>query len=847
MSGAISIIDGVVESGLLPANFNDLFADSWDSQNGRFNIQESQVLDFKESIPTEFSSPYGLGIVRLALAFHNTFGGLIVFGVHDHLFDLIDEKGPFDIEKFNRLISDVTTAHVECLSRPYTVNDRGSSKTIWVVLVPKRGISAPVRLVKEIGKYKIGTLWVRERHEVLETEPRHTAFLYSERLYPSQAESGRPVHRSFPPRPATLKDFINRGNVLDSLWDWFVLGDHPRLYLHGTGGSGKSTLAFEFARTLADYGGHIRAKNGTALDYVLYISGKESELDPQSGKEKPFTFRQFTTADEQFAQIAYHSGFLDQSLIEGAGSKTVDSLLDELFNGFSGLVVIDDIDALTRKNVDTGEETLFLKAVQASSRTRVLYTLRHPPAHAIKSSIPIPGLESTTELPAFVAACCGQFQVPLPNASELTGLAEATSRLPLLIETVVLVRRDTGSYKEAIATFRERGGDEARRYLYQREYDRLKPTGRARQLLAGLLLVSEPISFSALSGLFQFSRDELREAIGEASAIFLTAQQSESGDTLHQLTPPSIPFIDKASRELSYFANLEARIAHFKTEGMKSNPRDAALIVSMSGHLRRKEYQKVVDIAEAIPPSDKTLENPRIRAMMGCAYVPLGPEHWVRARQCFKHAEGLGYIDVFMMRHWFFLEFRSGYGYTEAERLCDRVLADPKMGPRYKSEFWSKRASCKFNKAIGVLGASREKGLGLLRESICDYFEAIAIGRALQDFDLSTTFGWVEAPIQRLLSVTGSDVDEYFLIFDVLLDRKHEVDQQAANLLLDYLTKSPVKADSKTTERVRIACERTLGKIRKAGKSLNDKPGWQSIVDALKKVSVALRSTLPNS
>ena len=81
-----------------------------------------------------------------------------------------------------------------------------------------------------------------------------------------------PVHRSLPPSPATLHHFVSRYKLLELLWQWFVLGDQPRLYLDGPGGSGKSTLAFEFARTLAETASEIRGPRGDRLDYVVFIS-----------------------------------------------------------------------------------------------------------------------------------------------------------------------------------------------------------------------------------------------------------------------------------------------------------------------------------------------------------------------------------------------------------------------------------------------------------------------------------------------------------------------------------------------------------------------------------------------
>jgi hypothetical protein len=137
---------------------------------------------------------------------------------------------------------------------------------------------------------------------VLEASSRHLPLLYSSRIALGAADAPIvPIHRS----PATVRDFVGRFTLLNALWDWLIFGDQPRAYLDGPGGSGKTTLAFEFARLLAETGTEVRLPNGDILDYVVFISGKEIELNSQTGKQQQFRLRNFTTAQEQLAQIAF--------------------------------------------------------------------------------------------------------------------------------------------------------------------------------------------------------------------------------------------------------------------------------------------------------------------------------------------------------------------------------------------------------------------------------------------------------------------------------------------------------------------------------------------------------------
>jgi len=228
-----------IETKQLPADFETLLGSLWDKNNLRFNTQETYVLDFKENIPPNFDEDYGIGILRLALGFYNSFGGVIVFGVRDQHLDVVGTSSWFDIETFNRTLTELAGMRAECLVRTYTIPIGTDSKMLAVVLVPKRDIRPPAKLNRKIGKYSEGTLWVRERHEVIGATSRNFPMLYSERVTPREEESadgGAPVHRSFPPSPATMQEFVSREPLEESLWNWFVFGDQPRIYLHGPGG-----------------------------------------------------------------------------------------------------------------------------------------------------------------------------------------------------------------------------------------------------------------------------------------------------------------------------------------------------------------------------------------------------------------------------------------------------------------------------------------------------------------------------------------------------------------------------------------------------------------------------------
>lgn len=840
MREELKSLAGWIERADLPVDGASLFGPAWNEVEQRFTVQETYILDYKDRVPTKFGDGYGSGIVRLLLAMYNSYGGLIVFGVTDRELTVCGVEQALDIEALNRVVSDVSGRSIECLSRCYTLPGL-EAKRVCALLVPKRRASKPVKLGVQLGSYAPGKLWLRDRHEVLEADATHLPTLYSARTsLPAEAsETSLPIHRSMPPSPATMEDFIGRKNLLAELWDWFVFGDQPRMYLSGPGGSGKSTLAYEFARSLAETGYNVTLPNGERVDYVIYISAKETELDTIKGRQQRFQLRQFDDTASQFQQILYHSGHYDAEAIADVNEEQALDLLQGLFSDYSGLVVIDDIDALSRRKVDTGEESLFLRSVYGTKRTKILYTLRYPPSYAMRSSIPVPGLTEGTEFYDFLEAVCTQFAVSPPSAEHIPLIQDVTSSLPLLIETVVGLRKHSSTYKDALADFRDKGGDDARQYLYQREYDQLDRDGKSREVLAALGFIKEPVTFTTIVNLLTVSPNRVRDAISECGSIFLTSTEDDQGETLYQLAVPAAPFVTAVSEQLNRVDLIRRRVELFVQEGVNYTSEEAALIVRLDRLIRSGSFQAISDLAQTISQHDPVMANPRVRGLIGQAYAQLGGPKREQARECFRAAEALNYFDIYMMRAWFHLEYQSGYGIAEARALCERILQNEKIGSRYRSEFLGKLGRCHASEAQALLGVSREKAIAALRSSALAYLNALWIGRSVRELDPQITLNWLERTLETFVNYIRGDIDTYLAMLESIALQKFDISIDTAEVLMRALAKSSQPLDDKARAKAYGHVRRTLAKI--------DKPDGGSLsvgMNRLKELLVVLQDGL---
>lgn len=570
--------------------------------------------------------------------------------------------------------------------------------------------------------------------------------------------------------------------------------------------------------------------NGEKVDYVLFISGKESELDTVAGRTQRFLLQQFTDVITQYQEILVKSGIANPDELP----DNEDGLLnwfDELFSSYNGLIVLDDIDALSRRGTDTGEEALFLKAATSAKRTRILYTLRYPAAHARRHSVPVTGLNQT-EFCTFLDTCCEQFGVTPPPADQMVAISTTTSNLPLLIENVVGLRKYCSSWRQALDQFNEKGGDEARRYLYQREYDRLLDTGRARELLAALAYVPMPLSFSTLAHLFSFSDEQVRDALSECTGIFLTTETGESGDTLYTVTPSSRSFITSVSDKLTRAELIRRKVELLVREGARYTPSEAAVIVRLEQLCKRSAYVDAIEIADTIPINDPVLANPKVLALIGEACANLENGDRVRARKCFKAAEALKYRDVKMMRSWFHLERRSGYGLEEAKRIASGMIESKSSAARVRSEFLSKLGDCYFAEARSFVNVSSEKTLHHFRCSIYCYAEAVRVGAADGSYDLSKTLDWLENVVSAYARFAYDKIDDYLDCIGAL-EPGSDLDPRVAEIIALGVIKLQIRIDEKSRARVSGVLTKSIGKLNKMIKSPKITPGWIKLRDML--------------
>lgn len=652
-----------------PSDFFKMFT----TEQGKFADGEGVFWDFKLEWPFSYSDNYWSGIARLICAFANTLGGMIIFGVDDQRRTGGHNAVLVNVDRLSQAFAQLTGARPGFVVRQY---DSEACGNVVCLLVPSRSASdLPYRFRQAVGLYDAGTLWVRDGHEVVKAMPQHYPVLFCRTQEGILNEGSSEVGGSLPPSPTTLKKFVGRAEVLDKLFAWLSVSDEPRTFLHGKGGSGKTAIAYEFAKLLKEHGSNRKIYGGYVIDNVVFLSAKEKQLTAATATIDDIQEPDFSSERELYQKILTYGGWTTSADVIAMETPELKKELIEFFELASSLIVIDDVDTLTTKGVDAGFDFVYRTLARCSSGSKVLYTLRNAPSQSLLNSIEVPGLPVGGEYEAFVSACCEQFGVEEPSKQFRDSvLAKESERRPLVIESIIALRRTAGSYKRAVELFEQHAGADVRDYVFSREWDALSEDNLARSLLLAIAELNRPASFAELETILQVDASRITDAIGAVREMFLEID-TVSDETLYSIAQLTRRFVLGKRLALTGSAVIRERVRAFNKYTFTASAAVASLVVSVdrllpARNILDQDPNRVAQAWSIVRQSTlapKVTEDPIFRSLRGYVAAMLRPPRLTEAREDFDYATEMNYEpDFYRLKAWLFAE-------KVVEDLGDRV------------------------------------------------------------------------------------------------------------------------------------------------------------------------------
>lgn len=620
---------------------------------------EAQLWDYKVKAPVLKVDPNDMDkqlhrlaigeLVKDAVAFHNAFGGYIVFGVSDKGRNrIVGVDEPFNCADFNKTLQRYAGTNIECFYNSIDLKIPGSSEplALGLLLIPRRAAGAPpVKMIRK-GPEKAGgkpcfqdEVYVRVRDECRAAANTHEdwKFLHSDRLPPEEVAGlgPVPVQSHLPARDDDLIEFVGRGKQLANLRQWFGDPRSPVRLITGIGGLGKTSLAYRFAEEVTETGaGQVEA--------VIWLTAKQQTFSALRGKMVPTSRVDFSDLGSLYNAILKALHF---ELPVSDEDPSLPEITDRLVEGLliiPSLIIVDDLDTLLpdeQKETVAALNSLALRTVgRDQPPSRILMTSRIDQGLPPTAIVKIRGLERAA-FDAHLSNLCNAFGIAPYTGQHLEDVFDASSGSPLFAASIVrLVKLGEDRY-DVVEKWKGVDGEEVRGFAFKRELDRLD--AMPSRVLYAVILLGET-TLNDVAEVLDMPARSVRDQVSELQAYHLISTITRThGDSAISVPGELQAIVDLIKDQLGATAQtVEAAVARaHERSGNQDRQVGAGIrtIVRMWGDDQREE---ALIVAQEL--SKKFKENGDAASILGSAYLRVKPAKYRDADRELERAVKLG-------------------------------------------------------------------------------------------------------------------------------------------------------------------------------------------------------------
>lgn len=627
--------------------------------SGRAYDFEGELWDYKIKAPVLGVDPsdaekqahrLAIGeLVKDAVAFHNAFGGYIVFGVKDNGNErLVGVSQSFNCADFNKSVQKYAGTNIECFYNNFEIDIPGHSGrlNIGLLLIPRRAAGAPpVKMLRRGPERANGKpcfydeVYVRIRDECRAASNTHEdwKFLHSDRHPPEQVTGLRPVpvQSHLPARDDDLIEFVGRDQQLASLRRWIGDPRSPVRLITGIGGLGKTTLAYRFAEEVIDIG-------AGQLEAVIWLTAKQQTFSALRGKMVPTSRVDFSDLGSLFNAIlkALHFEFPisdeDPSLAE---------ITDRLVEGLliiPSLIIVDDLDTLLPDEQKESVAALNSLALRTVGRdqppSRVLMTSRIDQGLPPTAIVKILGLERD-EFKAHLNNLCNTFGIAPYSGNSLEDVFEASSGSPLFAASIVRLVKLGEDRREVVEKWKGADGEEVRSFAFRRELARL--SAMPSRVLYAVMLLGET-TLNDIAEVLDMPARAVREQVSELQAYHLISTITRThGDSAISVPSELQTVLNLIKDQLGLTAQtVEAAVARAHEKSGSQERQVGAGIRTIARMWGANQCEEALIVALEL--TNKFKENGDAASILGAAYLRVSPPNYRDADREFERAVKLG-------------------------------------------------------------------------------------------------------------------------------------------------------------------------------------------------------------
>lgn len=666
---AKSIETGTLDQSLIQ---NLLFDDG-------FIAVEGVLLDYKRDIPKDGASLCKL--VKHVAAFHNTYGGYLLFGVNEvdkdtaiqPYFEILQ---PIDSKRLRDLCREYLTAPIELQSSLMDCQFNGKSWQIQVIHVPKRGAIEPVASKKNgvTGKngkpvFQVGEIFIRDGdNSVVASNQIHFKLVYGARTNPflvteASAAIISPVEGTLPDRSFICQEFIGREEVIAQLYRWLSDDFSCVRVLAGEGGLGKTSIAYEFAQEVS----RSRLDN---VDLIVWMTAKRHQFRALTNEYEEIIDTHFSTSRELFSELAIRMAATPKE-VEETPENQLPKLLKGLLKSIRVFAVFDDLDSL-----DINEQKRCIEVCQqfAGEGSRFLFTTRKNATASSSTAIELQGL-NFKDYQELIASLQPRLRLHPLSEKIIERLYETSKGSPLYTESLLRLIRSGMQPTDAIAKWRGALGIDVRNAALKREVIQLGP--EARRVLVTVAILGE-CSYAEVKQATDFSDQTLVDSFNELHSLFLLFAPEIAGQSRFGISNTTRDLVKSLGPELipSFSTYEQATQANkFKVKNGSTDLKAVGAAINQAMALlsakNPEEALKTVDeVNLKFGGKNHDLLFMRARALLSCI-----PSRLEEARKAFKQAYAYGQRKPRFFQLWFETESEGEYYEVAIEVASDALGA----------------------------------------------------------------------------------------------------------------------------------------------------------------------------
>ena len=301
--------------------------------------------------------------------------------------------------------------------------------------------------------------------------------------------------------------------------------------------------AYRFAQTIPSSG---------RFQLIIWLSAKkrrfreEEKAEPTTIESPDFDNLQLEAIDRLLTEY----GATAQDMEKSPADKK--RLLLEYLDEFPAFIIADDIDTVLE---DDEVVSLFTHEIPHTQSCVLLTSRRAIPG---TRSFVVQGFDPI-ETEEFVKSRIRLYglEVRAFTQTVIRDIAKATDGSPLYMDDLMRLAKLV-DIRQAIKVWTEKGGDEARKYALQREFEKLSID--ARKILVAAAVKDDPISFAELESVLEISEDRLLSGLTELQTLFLFPKApAVEGEQRYQINLNTKKLVRLVESGSEFYARIDNR------------------------------------------------------------------------------------------------------------------------------------------------------------------------------------------------------------------------------------------------------------------------------------------------